>query len=75
MASGIDFTGNGDDDVSGGPSSTGQPERATRGAKGPIDFTGDGGMDVGGTIANTNESGVMPKGGDVIFTGNGGDDL
>lgn len=69
MASGVEFTGNGDADVSAGPSSTSQPETARRGANGPIQWTGEGGADVGGTIDVTAEKGEMPKGGDVVFTG------
>lgn len=73
MANGIDFTGNGGDDVSNGPSSTGS--FASRGSKGPIDFAGDGGMDVGGTIETGNDEGAMPpKGGGVEFAGNVGED-
>lgn len=72
MSSGIDFAGDGAMDISHNPSSTGQPEKAARGAAGPIQWTGDGGSDVGGTIADTSESGTMPpKGGDVQFAGDG----
>lgn len=75
MASGIDFTGNGGEDAPSGPMSTGQPERASRGAAGPIQFSGDGGMDVGGTIEKTTQDGPMPpKGGGVEFTGEVGMD-
>jgi hypothetical protein len=74
MANGVDFTGNGGDDTSA--KSPSGAAWASRGAKGPIDFAGDGGMDVGGTIFDTNPEGDMPPaGGDVLFTGNGGDDV
>lgn len=74
MASGIDFTGNGSEDLGKSIDSTGN--FASRGSKGPIDFTGDGAMDVGGTIENTSADGPMPPKGDgVEFAGNGGDDL
>lgn len=76
MASGIDFAGNGGEDTSSSPSSTGQPQEARRGAQGPIEMTGDGAMDTGGTIQDTSESGPMPpKGGDdIVFAGEVGSD-
>ena len=76
MASGVDFSGSGADDVSQGPMSTGQPARASRGSAGPIQFTGNGADDVGGTIEDTSEKGPMPpKGGEAEFAGNGAEDV
>ena len=73
MVNGIDFTGNGAEDLGKSIDSTGG--YAPRGGRGPIDFTGDGAMDVGGTIDNNSESGSMPPKGDgVEFAGDVGDD-
>jgi hypothetical protein len=74
MANGVEFTGDGGEDASQGPASTGQPEAARRGSNGPIDFTGDGAECVGGTIDVTSERGSVPKGADIQFAGEGGED-
>lgn len=72
MSSGVDFSGNGAEDVSQAPMTTGQPEAASRGQAGPIDFAGDGASDVKGTIEDTSEHGPMPPKGDgVVFAGDG----
>ena len=74
MASGIDFAGNGAEDVSHGPTSTNQPATAQRGEQGPIQFTGNGGEVVGGAIADTSEKGDMPpQGNDIQFAGDVGE--
>lgn len=72
MSNGIDFTGNGAEDLGKSIDSTGG--YASRGGRGPIEFTGDGSADVGGTIDNTSEEGPMPPKGDgVEFAGDVGD--
>lgn len=73
MANGIDFTGNGAEDLGKSMDSTGG--YASRGSKGPIEFTGDGAADVGGTIDTNNGEGSMPpSGGGVEFAGDVGQD-
>ena len=72
MANGIDFAGNGAEDLGKSIDSTGG--YASRGGRGPIDFAGDGAADVGGTIEDTSGEGSMPpKGGGVEFAGDVGD--
>lgn len=74
MASGIDFAGNGSEDLGKIIDDTGN--YASRGGKGPIVFSGDGAEDVGGTIEDASMDGPMPPKGDgVEFAGNVGDDL
>lgn len=75
MANGIEFTGNGSEDAGSGPASTGMPEKAARGAQGPVDMTGNGDADTGGTIGNSSMNDGFRKpmnGPGVSFTG--GDD-
>lgn len=69
MGKGIDFAGQGMEDVTHSTERTGNPSAGSRASAGPVKMTGNGAADTGGVNDDTMQGRDVPDGGPIQFAG------